>query len=210
MVQYDLAHLTQAPSQEVIGPIQDDEALALFALIRCMRLDRVLEIGGLGGYSARNFLAAVGPAGAVYSVDIHRVPQVAPNHRCITKDARDLTTGDVDGLPLDLVFFDCHDMVQMQVFAAMREQGMITDRTVLALHDTNLHPHNITGCARIEGRARIEGGWEHQPVEREMTRQFRASHGYDVFSYHTTASRHDATLPYRHGLTICQKNAAFW
>ena len=30
MVHYDLTHLTQDPTQAVLGPIQDDEALVLF------------------------------------------------------------------------------------------------------------------------------------------------------------------------------------
>lgn len=49
MVAYSLSHLTQADDQRVGGPIQDDEALVLFALIRAMRLKRILEVGGLGG-----------------------------------------------------------------------------------------------------------------------------------------------------------------
>lgn len=35
MVQYDLGHLTQEPTQYVLGPIQDDEALF------CIRSSRV-------------------------------------------------------------------------------------------------------------------------------------------------------------------------
>ena len=53
MVSYPLAHLTQDERQEVSGPIQDDEAPVRFALIRCMRMRAVVEIGGLAGYSAR-------------------------------------------------------------------------------------------------------------------------------------------------------------
>jgi hypothetical protein len=36
MVAYDLSHLTQAEDQRVIGPIQDDEALFVYALVRGM------------------------------------------------------------------------------------------------------------------------------------------------------------------------------
>jgi predicted O-methyltransferase YrrM len=71
MVTYALGHLTQADDQKVGGPIQDDEALLLFSMIRVMRLKRVIEFGGLGGYSARNFLEAVGRDGIVYTVDLN-------------------------------------------------------------------------------------------------------------------------------------------
>jgi hypothetical protein len=40
MVSYDLSHLTQSPDQRVQGPIQDDEALLLYALVKVMRLRR--------------------------------------------------------------------------------------------------------------------------------------------------------------------------
>ena len=42
------------------GPLcaQDDEALLLYAITRGMRCRTVVEIGGLSGYSGRNFLAA--------------------------------------------------------------------------------------------------------------------------------------------------------
>jgi predicted O-methyltransferase YrrM len=60
MATFDLSHLVQPRSQAVGGPIQDDEALLLYAIVRVMRLRTILEIGGLDGYSARNFLKAVG------------------------------------------------------------------------------------------------------------------------------------------------------
>ncbi len=52
--------------------MQDDEALLLYSVVRGMRLSRVLEIGGLSGYSAKNFLQAMEPMqGVVYTVGMH-------------------------------------------------------------------------------------------------------------------------------------------
>ena len=57
---YDLAHIGwQGRKQDVVGPLQDDEALLMFALSRALGVNRVLEIGSLNGASARNFLSAV-------------------------------------------------------------------------------------------------------------------------------------------------------
>lgn len=42
-------------------PLQDDEALFLYSIVRGLRLSSVLEIGGLRGYSALNFLQAMQP-----------------------------------------------------------------------------------------------------------------------------------------------------
>lgn len=104
MVAYNLDHLTQKSDQWVYGPIQDDEALFLYAVIRGMRLRRILEIGGLQGYSAVNFLRAIGENGELHTIDINRVERQGPNHRTLQKDARHIAPDDVDGKPLDMIF----------------------------------------------------------------------------------------------------------
>lgn len=205
MVTYDLSHLQQDDSQRVLGPIQDDEALFLFSVVRGMRLSRILEMGGLDGYSARNFLKAMeghGGGGVLYTVDLNPVRSLAPNHKVLTKNAAHLVPEDVDNAPLDMVFFDCHDAVQMVVFRALREQGLVNDSTVLALHDTNLHyaPYQVWGDYVPE-----EDGYAHQPVERAMAEEFEEM-GYHLFRLHTTRDKHDASFPFRHGVTLCQKN----
>jgi len=201
MVTYNLAHLTQATDQQVVGPIQDDEALLIYAAVKVMLCRRVLEIGGLGGYSARNFLAAVGSQGAVYTVDLKPVPVQGPNHRVIVKDAGMLTEADVDHKPLDLVFFDCHHLgAQMNLFFRLSKLSLINSSTVLVLHDTNLHPQKLS-----EGERKVSGGWEHQWVERQMVDDFRRL-GYDAVSFHSELGRHSPQLPYRHGVTIMRKH----
>jgi hypothetical protein len=203
MASFDLSHLVQPPTQAVLGPIQDDEALLLFAVIRVMRLRSILEIGGLGGYSAVNFLKAVGPDGIVFTCDINPVHQRALNHRVIHKDVRFLTDKDVDGVILDLVFFDCHDYaVQMEMYLTLRRAGVISDRTMLALHDTNLHPRQyVTWAYPVEGE---DAGFVHQVAERKMVNDFKRL-GYDALCFHTRMDCHDEKLPFRHGLTILKK-----
>lgn len=195
MVAYNLAHLTEADGEHSTT-IQNDEALFLFAMIRVMYLRRVLEIGGFQGYSARNFLAAVGETGTVYSVDINPMASIAPNHITIQKDATLVGSLDVGGDPLDLVFFDCHHYEgQMAMFQRLRADGMITADTVLALHDTNLHPRKIEPWSY-----QVEGGWVHQKTERRMVNDFHRM-GYDVFVLGTKAA---ANEPMRKGVTIAR------
>lgn len=227
MVKYDLDHLVQAEDQNVGGPIQDDEALFLYSIIRGCRLSRVLEIGGLDGYSAKNFLKAmdfykkkphvpepVKPRYMLYTCDLFDVPKHGPNHKVIVKNAVDLTTDDVDNEPLDLVFFDCHDMVQMLIFTVLRAKGLITDKTIIALHDTNLHyapfhhRKHYPPYDPIGDYVKEDDGWAHQPVERKMTNLFKEM-GYDVFSIGTDVSKHSDDFPVRHGMTICKKFTPF-
>lgn len=203
MVNYPLSHLTQDDSQTVSGPIQDDEALFLFSIVRGMRLQRILEIGGLSGYSAKNFIAATTDTRAkVYTVDINEVPQQHPTkHICIIKPAETLVASDFNNEPLDLVFFDCHDYnVQMNMFHRLYSFGIIDSKTVLALHDTNTHPFKSVEW----GYQDKEGGYIHQPVERHMVNSFKEM-GYDIFNLHTKLSAHNSTFPYRHGVSIATK-----
>ena len=107
MVNYNLSHLSQPENQDVWGPIQDDEALFLYSIIRGCRLERILEIGGLSGYSANNFLQALSfnKNGVLYTCDINPVPVLAKNHIVIIKNALDLTIDELGNKPLDMVFF---------------------------------------------------------------------------------------------------------
>ncbi len=203
MVAYDLTHLTQPDHQLVAGPVQDDEALFLYALIRCMRLRRILEVGGVDSYGARNFLKAMEPDGMLYTVDVRHTIALQSNHTTIIGSCEALTSRDVDGVPLDLVFFDFHVYAaQMTLFRNLSAEGVINRNTVLALHDTNLHPPAVGPDAppRQWGSA-VQGGWMHQVVERQMVNTLR-DEGYDALMLHTTPDRHDSRLPLRHGLTI--------
>lgn len=206
MVRYDLEHLTQPASEAVCGPIQDTEALFLYSVVRGMRMKRILEIGGLSGYSATNFLKAFAkPAESVmYTVDINPVPAVAPNHVVIVKDARHIDASDLHNAPLDLVFFDCHDYdVQMALYRRLVSQGIVTDATVLALHDTNTHPARFFSFGyALDGNL---NEWVHQDAERRMVNTFVQQFGYQSFSLHTPLSSHDHDMPYRHGVTLLQK-----
>lgn len=203
MVNYDLSHLTQESTQNVWGPIQDDEALFLYSIIRGSRISKILEIGGLSGYSARNFLQAMtlSKNPVLYTCDLNPVPKLADNHKTIIKNAMELTREDLDNQQLEMVFFDCHDYVQLDIFFRLKDQNIIGEDTILALHDTNLHyePYN-----RIGKYVEKEGGYAHQEVERSMTNIFK-NLGYDVFSIKTTKDKHDDEFPIRHGITVCRK-----
>ncbi len=177
------------------GAVQDDEALFLFALIRVMDLKRVLEIGGLDGYSATNFVQAVGilEAASTQSMLNPVVSGLPTNHITLRRDAGAVTPADVGSAPLDLLFFDCHVYdAQMALFHALRSGGMITDRTILSFHDTNLYPHRL-----IQSAYQVPGGWVHQPVERQMVNEFRR------IGIRRVQSRHDAGCTDAQGRDDC-------
>jgi hypothetical protein len=186
---YELDHLDQAGNQRVAGPIQDDEALLLYAMVRVMRIRHVLEVGGLGGYSARNFLAAMqGDRDvAMYTIDLNDVPALSPHHYTIRKDCGELAPADVHGQPLD----------------QLEAHGLVHANTVLALHDTNLHPkQGMWGHFVREPDGVI--GWVHQAAEREMVNALRRR-GWDAMCFHMPLDRSDELIRSRHGLTVMRR-----
>ena len=204
MVTYNLSHLTQNNDQNKPGPIQDDEALLLFALIRVTRIKRILEFGSAPGYSARNFLEA---GADVYSVDWGidgYTPKLADNHKVITKNVADVTQEDLDGEPIDLVFFDCHAYeAELCVFQNLRRVGIITDKTIFAFHDTNLLPtEDALGYPNISYE--VKDGWVFCPPERQLVNDFKEM-GYDIINLGTTKEVHGEHLPYRCGLSLARK-----
>lgn len=197
---YDLAHLTQAPDQRVWGPVQDDEALLLFALCRVMRIRRVVEIGVQHGYSARNFLAAMGPGGQVLGIDKDNHGVQLPGLTMIVADVASVLPEQIPW-PADLVFFDSHaEEAQKTFYARMEAAGKITASTVLAVHDTSLHPPGFG-----PGPA-IAGGVMHQPAERSFS-NWLAGLGWSPFHAHAPLDRLGKDLPYRHGLTLLMRPA---
>ena len=194
MVKYNLNHLQQEEHQMVCGPIQDDEALFLYSIVKAMRMKRILEVGGLHGYSAQNFLASM-TEGVLYTVDLNKVPKLSSNHIVIQKDANKVDHLDfAQGDPLDLVFFDCHNMSQIGLHDRLVKSGIVDSKTIIALHDTNVH-YGVNGKPKV-----------HQRVERDMTNKLKKL-GYDVFCLHPRKKNHGVgtDLKFRHGVSICQK-----
>ena len=200
---YDLSHLTQEENQYVRGSIQDDEALLLYALIRCSLIKRILESGAGVGYSAKNFLQATSKFenSLVYSVDISRSSLEDPKrHRSIVKSIDLVEPDDVDNLPLDLIFFDSHRLnLEIKFFKKFYEKKIITDNTIICIHDTNLTPVPI-----LEKSKKIDNGWVFG-TDRCLV-NFFINAGYKIFNIHTDMKKHDSQLPFRNGLTLCQKN----
>jgi hypothetical protein len=189
---YDLSHLTQS-TRRVYGPIQDDEALLLYAFIRCTGARIVLEAGGQTGYSAANFLAAVGQYGMVFTVDTQPVPRMAENHAVIQADIADV---DLSHVPrCDLVFLDAHCADKQHRFIERAiESGVVGEETTVAIHDTGLHDERFVPWAVPCGDS-----WAHQPEDRRLVEMLR-SNGWVAVHVHDD----DSPEP-RHGLTILQR-----
>ena len=190
-MEYELNHLTQN-TRRVVGPIQDDEALLLYAFIRCSGAKVILEVGGQTGYSAKNFLAAGGPQGKVYTVDVNPVLKLGENHFFIQSN---IVHVDLKDIPrCDLVFYDAHAYGEQYEFhKKASELKVIDDLTTIVCHDTGLHSQKFVGWSVSHGNH-----WMHQSAERILVKKL-CEDGYQAIHVHDD----DSSEP-RHGLTILQ------
>lgn len=198
---FDISHLNQPPHEQVSGPIQDSEALLLYAMVRVSLIRKIVEVGGLNGYSCANFLKALRRQGSVYTIDVNFVPTQDHNHFFIQSDVGTVDMSRLGDDPIDLIFFDCHVYdAQMKFLERAEKAGLVSPHTIIALHDTNSHPYKTVDWAHQNRR----GEWIHQSVEREMVNAL-VEKGWHAVCFHTQPERHNDKLPYRHGLTIMKK-----
>jgi len=84
------------------------------------------------------------------------------------------------------------------ILSFLKEEKIITDDTVICIHDTNLNAIPLTKTSK-----KIDNGWVFGK-DRALV-NFFINAGYKTFNVHTNMDRHNSQLPFRNGLTLCQK-----
>jgi len=209
----DLSHLPWYQEQDANGPVQREEALLLYALVRVLRPAVVVDIGFSRGRSALNFLLAMPASSRLYSFDNTDVGESLaasdfrhyPNFTFKRKSQDEISAADVGCLPVDLVLLDAsHDLgTNIRTFEAL--ERLLADHAVLVVHDTGVWARNCFGPVQEEIARGHGDNWvsadqyQHRPQEREFVNWIRENH--DEFGrLHLESTR---TL--RHGMTIFQR-----
>ena len=86
----------------------------------------------------------------------------------------------------------------------MTKNKLITDDTIIILHDTNLFYEPFVNTDLMDYFLKSDGGIVHQWVERNLVNYFKLK-GYDVFNLNTKKENHNFDYPYLYGFSICQK-----
>jgi predicted O-methyltransferase YrrM len=212
-----MEHLQSYDDHGAIGPLQQDEAVALFGLVRALRPRTVVEFGFFHGHSAFNFLMALEADALLASYDVddgsrdraaREFPQ-RPGFRFFHKSQEDFHPDDVDGRPLDLVFFDAAHFLDLNQRTFERVRPHLAPGAWIAIHDTgvwspeHLEPVHEEFIATMPIERTREGRIVHQPGEREFVRWI-LEHFPEFQALHLHSCR---TL--RHGLTFLQIGPGF-
>ena len=207
----DLAHIGMY-EEITAGPVQRDEALLLFALVRVTRPQTVVEMGFSLGQSAFNFLRAMDPDARLYSFDVEPIcAGIAarrfadePRFAFRARPQDEITRADLDGRVADLVLIDgAHELaVNQRTFERLLD--VMSPTAVVAVHDTGTVAGRFIEDWRVERSMPerwIGDEYEHQPAERAFVNWIRAEHP-EFAQLHL----HTHRTP-RHGLTLLQRSA---
>ena len=207
---FDLSHLP-AYAEHVIGPIQRDEAVLLFGLLRVLRPLTVVEIGFQTGQSAFNFLRALDGEARLYSFDItpgcmetaKRRFGHDPRFRLLIKSQELIEPADVDNRNVDFVFIDASHDAHLNQLTFERLLPMLSPAAIIAVHDTGTVPRELFPSWHpllAETENWIGDRYEGQPGEREFVNWLLDEHPqFSQLHLHS-----DRTL--RHGMTLLQRS----
>lgn len=192
------------------GFLSNQEILFLFGLVSSYNPKTVVELGGGEiGTSSKVFLDAIKKNSKLYSIDVCQMTKKGDNHVLIQKSCGDVNPDELNNSHIDILFFDAHRIwPQFEFYHKMRESKLITEKTILILHDTNLFHEPYTSKFKSMNPnfpgVEIEEGYVHQAVERTLVNFFKLQ-GYDVFSLKTCPETHDKDYEFLFGLSVCQK-----
>ena len=212
-----LAHFLSYDDAGAIGPLQQDEAIALFGIVRSIRPRTVIEFGFFHGHSAFNFLMAMPEDGLLVSYDVDEDSELRARRefaglkgfRFIHKSQVDFDLADVDQRPLDFVFFDAAHQLDLNQRTFEKIQSQLAPRAIIAIHDTGIWNTEFYQDVHRAFNQEMpiimtaEGYCIHQPGERKFVEWIRREYP-DFQAIHLHSVR---TL--RHGLTLLQRVTAW-
>jgi hypothetical protein len=211
---YRLEHLAFYREEAVLGPLQRDEALLLFALTKVLRPAVIVEFGFHHGHSAFNFQEAISPGGQFYSYDIddtaERIARARfqrfPNFHFLRKSQADFCAADIGDQPIDLCFLDASHLLELNQATFRKLEGSLSEGAVIVVHDTGTWVKEFFSPTHTGHAAKVPGNWisqnEFQPCKEE--REFVNWVLTDCPGFSQIHLHSRRTL--RNGMTLIQKS----
>lgn len=216
-MKYNLKHLEDF-GEKVIGPIQSDEALLIYSIVRDTRPDVILEFGFANGHSSINFLAAMPKSCKLYSFDIkEESANIAKKiqddrFKFILKNQKKFEATDIDNNQVDLVFFDASHDSDLNIKTFNKVKSLLNPNALILVHDTGswdntqnenvgaIDGYYVNGYPFPKGYFLNKDQYIHQAGERNFVNYLRKNekkfHQIHLHSKNT----------FRHGLTILQRS----
>lgn len=203
-------HLAYFDGDEALGPVQRDEALMLFSVIRVLCPRVVVEFGFGQGHSAFNFLQALDATAVLHSFDwsdsaetiARREFESYGNFIFHKKSQADFSSADVEGKPVDLAFIDASHDLGLNIETFKRLAPCLSPEGLVAIHDTGVwRRRHFAPMHRAFAKQKPQDWlspelFQHQRDEREFVNWIISENsGYSVIHFHSCNT-------VRHGLTF--------
>jgi predicted O-methyltransferase YrrM len=207
---YNLNYLNQYYTNEYAsGPIQRDEAIFMFGLLKMIRPNVCLEFGFLRGHSAYTILNAIADDAALYSIDNDRYANDVAgkyvkkykNFKFINKNQDEISQVDFDNKKIDFVLFDASHELKFNIASYKIIQPSLSKNAFIVIHDTGLWNKKLMRNNRYNELKNIdykevEGNIAHQINERRFANWIITEKPeYGILHFHTLNI-------IRHGLTV--------
>lgn len=193
-----------------LGPLQKDEAILLYGMIRVLRPKVCLEFGFNLGHSAFSILKAIDDNAYLFSFDISDSSEAIAkkffykkfkNFKFVKKSQTDFEFSDIQNQKIDFVFFDASHDLNMNIKTFSLIKPFLSDNAYIVIHDTGLwdkkfmeeRHHQVLS---VITHKELNGLISHQIEEREFSNWILNNvEGISVLHYHSLN-----TL--RHGLSV--------
>lgn len=195
------------------GPIQQDEALFLYSLVKMIHPSLILEFGVQYGYSTWNFALAKDEDCKLFSYDIdlnclNNVRKLfigIKNFSFIHKNCLDFTFSDIDNQLIDLCFIDCAHILSINQQLIDKILPFMSKNAIIAIHDTGTHTRKAIN-KKPEG---YENKLFDNPFVKEVCLvEERQTVNWFAEKYpeYSLINLHSENF-FRHGITIFQKKS---
>lgn len=199
------------------GPIQDDEGLFLYSIIKMIRPKVIVEFGFQEGYSARSFAKAMDKDCKLYSYDINEysknfynniVKEIKPKFfKLLIKGQQEFHPKDIEYEKIDFCFIDASHDLNLNKICFSKVCPSLNDGGIIGVHDT--------GFWTKEGfdEAPLHYKNKHRGIIKKMEKNARYMHSVvkaeskfaDWLSNKMNKIQFHSVNYHRHGISLFQK-----
>lgn len=196
-----------------MGPVQQSEALLLFALVKTVVPRTLVEFGFFDGHSAFNFLQAMAADARLFSFDISaETAQIAeadfpkdPRFLFIRKSQTEFCPADIENRMIDFVFIDASHDLQLNQQTFERIYPALSSDAIICIHDTGLWHKDCFEPLHEEIAKQNRSGWVDDCTYAPHNDERRFVNWIaDVYPAFQCVHFH-STRVLRHGLSILQR-----
>ena len=200
-------------NSDALGPLQKDEAIFLYSIIKCVCPRIVVEFGFHKGHSAFAIANALDQNSLFITCDIsHESEKIFKKHfknykfiKFILEDMSKINFRSIiTEKKIDLVFFDAVHDFEINKTAFININEFLLDDSLIIIHDTGLWKKEMMNLNQEKALRTINHKYlgpdliAHQIDERKFSNYLVSEHNFNPLHIHTLNK-------IRHGLTILQK-----